>query len=47
MEPWKATVRRGGEGRGREELRWGGLKASCDRTECEPALADGLAGQMF
>lgn len=25
----------------------GGLKASCDRTQCEPALADGLAGQMF
>lgn len=24
------------------------LKASCDRTQCEPAaLADGLAGQMF
>lgn len=50
MEPWKATVRRGGEGRGGEEPWCGGgdgLKASCDRTECEPALADGLAGQMF
>lgn len=33
----------GGGGGGR-----GALKASCDRTECEPAaLADGLAGQMF